>query len=200
MSRSHARTRTTRGASTVAAAVLAIGTLAACGDTNDGGAPATADEVERLSEDLGTLDDRVTELEDRYGALELGEPLEGEPGGEEAAVFTDPSAYVGQEVTLTAEISELYDTTDAGAAFRIAGEVGEQVAVITTDPPDQLLANDVVRVTGTVMDVGQQSFEENFGIAADELFNSVENFFVDADGEVAIAADSVEVVPSGSAN
>lgn len=188
---------TTRRASATAAAVLTLGILSGCGDTQGEDLDRTLPEdVEALSEDLGTLGDRVTELEDRLAELEPGLP-EDVPAGEGVAVFADPTAYVGEEVTVMAEVSELYDTTAAGRAFRLAADVGEQVAVISTDPPEELLANDVVRVTGTVHMVDEQAFEDNFGIAADELFNAPVNFFVDADGEAAIAADTVELVPGG---
>lgn len=192
-------TRTRRSAAALAAA-LSLGVLSACG--NSGGDDVVpADQVEELSEQLGTLDDRVTDLESGFADMETAEgPMEDEPADEGAAILADPREHVGEEVTVTAEISQLYDTTDAGSVFRIAGDVGEQVAVVSTDPPEQLLANDVVQVTGTVMLVDEPEFEEKFGIAADELFEEADNFFADVDGEAAIVADSVELVEGGSGN
>jgi hypothetical protein len=196
MSSTHLSTRSRRAA-VAATAVLALRGVAACGETVEG--DVSADQIEDISQDLGTLDDRVTALEESYQVIEPEQLLESEPGaGEDDPVFADPSAHVGEEVTVTAEVSELYDTTDAGAAFRISGDTGEQVAVITTDPPEELLANDVVEVTGTVRPVDEPEFEQNFGIALDELLNNTEGFLTDVEREAAIAADSVEVVESGS--
>lgn len=185
---------TTRRAAATAAAVLTLGILSGCGDTQGDLDATLPDDVEALSEDLGTLGDRVTALEDRLAEMEGGTPFGEEFVVEGAAVLTDPTAFLGEEVTVAAQVSELYDTTDAGVAFRIAGDVGEQLAVVSTDVPDELLHNDIVRVTGTVMMVEEGEFEQNFGVAADELFNNAVNFFVDADGKPAVAAESVEVV------
>jgi hypothetical protein len=181
--------QTTRNLTVTAAAVLALGGLAACGggDVPD----EAAQEIEQLSEELGTLDDRVTALEENWAGAEP-EDLDDIPAGE----VTEPFDEVGAEVTVSGPVSELYDTTDAGAAFRVAVESGEEVAVVTQDPPDELLDNDTVQVTGTVVRVDEGTFEDTFGIAVDELLNDADGFFVDADGEMAIDAESVELVES----
>ncbi len=189
MNRTHGDAPLLRGAAAAAAAVLAVAGVAACSESSGGD---TAGAFETLSEELGSLDDRITELEKGRSGSEAGPP------DDEAALFTDPSGHVGEEVTVTGDVSELYDTTGAGAAFRISGEVGEEIPVVATDPPPDLLDDDVVRVTGTVVQVDGATFEETFGISAAELLKNSEGFFVDADGEAAIKADSVEKVPSAS--
>ena len=175
----------------LAATTLALGGLTACGDDVEG---VDRSEIEQLSEELGDLDERVTGLEEAQLGAEP-EDLDETPVGAAALPFADDTVELSQEVTVTGEVTELYDTTDAGAAFRIIGDdVTEPVAVVTTSPPEELLANDMVEVRGTVERVGEVSFERTFGIPADELLNNAEGFFVDAEGEVAIDAESVEVV------
>lgn len=184
--------RTSRRVAALAATTLALGGLTACGDDAEG---VDRSEVEQLSEDLREIDERVTGLEEEAELGVQSEDLDETPVGEVALPFADDSVELGQEVTVTGEVTELYDTTTAGAAFLIIGDdVTEPVAVVTTSPPEELLANDMVEVTGTVERVGEVSFERTFGIPADELLDNAEGFFLDAEGEVAIDAESVEVV------
>ncbi|NEM08277.1 hypothetical protein [Geodermatophilus normandii] len=159
------------------------------------------------TEDLQDLEDRITGLDDRLGALEggvledeelLGDGTEGGDGAAGAddtdAFFADPDARVGQRVTVSAELSELISTTDVGAVFRIAGESGDPIAVVSATPPPQLGENDVVRVTGTVVQVQRDGFEQDFGVAADELFEDADGWFEQAEGQIAVSADRIEVL------
>lgn len=194
MTSTHLSTRTRRAAVAATAAVL-VGGVAACAGEGDVPDELTQD-VESLSEELGTLDDRITALEDQ-GAADVNVEEPSSEAVEESAVFADPSAFVGEDVTLSGEITELYDTTDAGAAFQIVGPAGDPIPVVSTDPPEELLANDSVLVTGTVVEAAEASFEEDFGIAMDDLLNNTEGFLVDAEGQPVVAAESVEKVSNG---
>ncbi len=153
---------------------------------------------EVTAEDLQDLEDQVTELEDRIGVLEDGGP--GDDGTVDGAAddtdafFGDAESYVGQQVTVSAEVSELVPTSDNGSAFRIAGESGDPIAVVSASPPPQLDQSDVVRVTGTAKQVNRDNFEEDFGVAADELFKDADAWFTEADGQIAISADEIEVL------
>lgn len=148
------------------------------------------EDLQELENQLSSLDNRVTELEydasaegaspgDAVGAVEVGEEF-----------WVEPSTVLGEDVTVSADVSEV--VTANGAAFRIAGDSGDPVAVIATHPPDGMEVGDTVRVTGAVKQIQRSSFEQDFGWAADELFDDPDDFFGEAEGEVAIAATEVE--------
>jgi hypothetical protein len=170
-----------------------MGGLAACGDSAGPEAGVTAEDLQQLEDDLGALEERVGVLEEPVAG---DEPLEdGAPAFEdEAGVFEDPEPLIGQEVTVSAEVSEVMTTGDVGAAYQIAGESGDPIGVIMATPPTELDTNDAVRVSGVVVRVQEDSFEEDFGVAADELFDDPDAFFTDFEGEIAIAADRMEVL------
>jgi hypothetical protein len=179
----------------MAAIALGLAGVAGCGDS----AGPEAGEV--TVEDLQGLEDQLTGLEDRVGVLEDRGVSDGAvPGGDMGAgddtdaFFGDTGSYVGQQVTVSAEISELTTTTEIGSALRIAGEGAEPIAVVSATPPPQLDRSDVVRVTGTVVQVQRDSFEEDFGIIADELFEDADAWFDEAEGQVAISASEIEVL------
>ena len=163
--------------------VLSVAGLAACGDDDSAGPEAG----QVTTEDLQALEDRVGALEEDVGALSDGAGV----GDDEAAAGQD---IIGQEVTISAEVSELITTSDVGSAFRIGADSGPSVAVLATSPPSNLEANDVVQISGTVKLVERDSFEEDFGIAEDDLFDDADTFFGEFEGQPAIAADSVEVL------
>ncbi|MGY1669139.1 hypothetical protein [Geodermatophilus sp. SYSU D00710] len=150
------------------------------------------------TEDLQQIEDDLAALEDRVGGLEDGVPDADAPVDpaveDEDGVFEDAQALIGQDVTVSAGVSEVITSTDVGSAFRIGNETGEPIAVVMASPPAQLEVDDVVRVSGTVVEVQRDSFEQDFGIAADELFDDPDAFFSTFDGEVAIAADRAEVL------
>ncbi|RBY90200.1 hypothetical protein DQ244_12075 [Blastococcus sp. TBT05-19] len=182
------RTRGGRTAAALLAAALGTGALAGCSDPAGPVAGAVAtDDLRAIEDDLGVLEDRVRALED---AMADDEPVV----DDEAGVLDDARALAGQEVTVSAEVSELVTTTDVGGAFRIGKDSGEPIAVIMATPPEQLDRSDVVRVSGAVVEVQPDSFETDFGIAADALVDDPDAFLADLEGEVAIAADRVEVL------
>ncbi|TFV57734.1 hypothetical protein E4P41_14195 [Geodermatophilus sp. DF01-2] len=185
--------RAGRAATALVAAAIGMGGLAACGESAGPEAgEVTIDDLQAIEEDIGELEERVGVLEEAPAA-EPDAPVD--PVVEdEAGLFDDPDPLIGQEVTVSAEVSELVATTDVGAAYWIAGESGEPIAVIMATPPAELDANDVVRVSGTVVQVAQDTFEQDFGIAADELFDDPDAFFAEAEGQVALAADRMEIL------
>jgi hypothetical protein len=50
-----------------------------------------------------------------------------------------------------------------------------------------------------VVEVNQQQFQQDFGVAADELFTDPEAFFTDNSGDVAINASQVQVLQEQAA-
>ncbi|WP_435769517.1 hypothetical protein [Nocardioides sp. SYSU DS0651] len=166
-----------------AAAVLSLGGLAACGDS------AGPESGEVTTEDLQEVQDELSALEDRVGGLE--EDMGVDSGTTDGA---GDEAIIGKEVTVSAEISELITSNDSGTAFRIGGESGAEVAVLASTPPEGLDQDDVVQITGTVHKVQRDSFEDDFGVAEDDLFDDPDAFFEDAEGQLAIAATSIEVL------
>jgi hypothetical protein len=183
--------RSGRGAGRTFAVVAAIGLgvagLTGCGDS------AGPESGTVTTEDLQELEDRIAGLDDRIGVLEDdGEGMADADNTE--AFFGDPDAHLGQLVTVSAEVSDLTATTDVGAAFRIAGESGDPIDVVSANPPPQLGQDDVVRVTGTVVQVQRDSFEQDFGVAADELFEDADAWFAGADDQVAVSASQITVL------
>ena len=179
-----------RAARLVGGLALASG-LVLTGCSSDSAGPeagaVTTSDLQNVEEQLGALDERVGALED--GALE--------GGSSEAATGEEPD-IIGQEVTVSAEVSEIITSTSAGSAFRIGGDSGPPVAVLSGSAPEGLDANDVVRITGTVQRIDRNSFEEDFGLAEDELFDDPEGFFSEFEGQPAIAATSIEVLQAQS--
>lgn len=205
--------RAGRTATALAAAVLVTGGAGAC--TGDPGRPEvggiTAEELQQVEDELAGLDDRVAALEDgpapgsdtaeieetetaETGTAETGTEAAGTDAGT-AAFLRDSRSYAGTELTVRAEISEVVTTTGIGSAFRIAGGSGSPVAVVTASQPVELDADDAVRVSGTVVEVQRDTFEQDFGIAAGELFADPSAWFAEEGGSVAISADRVEVLP-----
>ena len=146
------------------------------------------------TEDLQQLEEQVGALDERVGAIESGE-IAGE--GEAAASAEEPD-IIGQEATVSAEVSEVITSNDTGSAFRIGGESGPPVAVLSGSAPEGLDANDTVRITGTVQRVARESFEQDFGLAEDELFDDPDGFFDEFEGSLAIAATEIEVLQAQS--
>ncbi len=184
--------RAGRTAAALMAAAIGMGGLAACGDSagpEAGG--VTTEDLQGIEDDLSALEERVGVLED--APTDADAPVDPVVEDEDG-VFEDAQALIGQEVTVSAGVSEVITTTDAGSAFRIGNETGEPIAVVSASPPAQLEVDDVVRVSGTVVTVQRDTFEQDFGIAADELFDDPDAFFSAFEGEVAVAADRTEVL------
>jgi hypothetical protein len=89
---------------------------------------------------------------------------------------------------------ELVVSTDVASVLRIAGETGAPLAVVTVTPAPEVALGDEVEVSGTVVDVDADTFEADFGIAADELFDDPQAWLAGAENEIAIAASSVSTV------
>lgn len=200
-----ARRRGARAGGTATAVLTgAIGLAALTACTEDPAGPAAGGQ---LAEEWRLLEEDLDSLAGRIGALEepprdaAGPPVvgDGDPAQGGTGLFEDPAALTGQDVSVRAEVSEVLAVADVGAAFRVAGEDGGIVAVVTAIPPPAALAvDDVVRVSGTVTAVEEETFEADFGIAAATLADDPAALLADIGG-TAIAADGVEVLqaPAG---
>ena len=184
------RSITQRPARLVGGLALASGlVLTGCSDSAgpEAGAVTTSD-LQRMEEQIGGLEDRI-------GALEGGAVAGGTAG---AATGEEQPDIIGQEATISAEVSEVITSNSTGSAFRIGGESGPSVAVLSGSAPEGLDANDTVRITGTVQRITRESFEQDFGLAEDELFDDVDGFFEEFEGQPAIAATEIEVLQAQS--
>lgn len=187
MMHSRTPTRRLRLAAASVTSVVALTGLAACSESaGPERGEVTTEDLQSVEEDLGAMDERI-------GALEA-EAEAGLGAEEEAGIWEDGESLVGQQGTVSAAVSEVVTMTDVGSAFRIAGESGESVAVISATPPASLEVDDLVQVSGTVVRIQRDTFEEDFGVAADDLFDDADAFFEEEEGNVAIAADQVEVM------
>lgn len=147
-----------RTARPLAAAAAGLLLLAGCGDDDDTGDDVS---IEDVTEEFG-LD---------YGPL--------------GQVVEDGDQYIGEEVTVTGEVTAQVDDR----VFHIAAEPDTDGLLIVSQEPivDELDSDDVVEVTGTVREKDADSFEGDFGMPYDEAFT-------DLRGRHAIDATSVEVV------
>ena len=177
---------TNRPARLIGGLVLASGlVLTGCSDSAGPEAGAvTTEDLQRLEGQLGGFEDRLGELEN--GMLEM-------EAGAGAGAAEEPD-IIGQEATISAEVSEVITSTSVGSAFRVGGESGPSVAVLSGSAPEGLDANDTVRITGTVQLITRESFEEDFGLVEDELFDDPDGFFGEFEGQPAIAATEIEIL------
>jgi hypothetical protein len=179
----------------VVAAVLAVAGLGACGSAGP--------EVGITTDDIQDLENQIDALDERLGALEEGGalPEDLDDASPEAVpdvsddLWSGPDVYVGQTVTVSAEVTEVVAIADAGTAFRIAGDSGDPLLVVSTSPPDDLDTGDVVRVMGSVLVLRQDTFEQEFGAAPGDVFDDPDAFFQDAEDDIGIAADDVQMIP-----
>ena len=190
-----------RSAAAGAALVVGLGGLAGCGDSAGPEAGAvTTQQLTDLQEQVGALEERLGVLEE--SGDRSGDPTEdAAPGGEPVAgagdspLFTDPASLVGEEVTVSAGVMEVLPTTSSGSAFTIGGQgEDEAVAVLSTGQPVHVDVDDVVQVTGTVVLVSRERFEQDFGTAPGDLLTDVDAFLMDEEGDVAIDASQVRVL------
>ena len=190
------QTTRTRLATGAAIATLALGAAACESDSagQEAGAVTTSD-LQSLQDQVGALEERVVALEDQAAETEGGQAdaAAGDETGD-AAAGGDQQDIIGQEVTISAEVTELITSGDQGTAFRIGGDNGPSVAVLSGSMSQQLQADDVVQISGTVQLVNRDSFEQDFGVAEGDLFDDPDSFFNEFSGQPAIAADNVEVV------
>lgn len=191
-----ARSLAVRRSAAAALVALGVSGLAACSDS--AGPEAGAVSVD----DLRGLEQQVMELDERVGTLEDA-PAAGPAAevGSDDDIFGNAQSFLGEDVTVSGAVSELVTAaTDLGSAFRIGGDTGEPVAVLSATPPPGLMVDDVVRVSGTVMEVQRDTFQQDFGVAADELFDDPDAFFSQAEGQPAISADRIEVLQEQADN
>ncbi|WP_164704556.1 hypothetical protein [Blastococcus litoris] len=200
-------TRIRRGPVAGVALVVTLGVAGCSGPAAVDPSALTAEDLDGIREQVDALEDRVTDVEDRLSALE-DPPDDGGPGGPGAepgvpggddTFFGDPRSFLGQEIAVRGEVTEVLSSSDVASAFRVTGDVGEPVAVVSATPPPGVATGDLVEVTGTAVEVDPDTFEADFGIAADELFPSPETWLAQAEGEVAVAATRIEVgeAPAG---
>ncbi|MDN5750955.1 MAG: hypothetical protein L0H64_21015 [Pseudonocardia sp.] len=138
--------------------------LSACGDTAGSEAGAdVADIQQEPTEDIGVFD---------------------QPD------FADPASFVGQTVTVSAEVNDLISTQ----AFTIAGTLqtgADELLIVSADAGIPITEDSAVEVTGTVM--------ERFDVAGVEEFvggDLDDGLFEDFTGEPYIQAESIELIPA----
>lgn len=178
------------------AAVTAIAGLGACSESagpEEG--EVTTEDLQQIQDDLGAIEDRVEAIESAAPAAE-GVADDDELAGDDMTdeLFEDGESLIGQDVTVSAAVTEVVVSGDSGIAFMIGGESGEPVAVLSADPMADLELETVVEVSGTVVTIQRDTFEEDFGFAEDELFDDPDAFFAEHEGEVALAADTVDII------
>jgi hypothetical protein len=106
--------------------------------------------------------------------------------------FTDPMSFVGQTVTVSAEVNDLISTQ----AFTIAGTLqtsADELLIVSADPEMAIDENSAVEVTGVVM--------ERFDVVGAEEFvggDLDDGLFGDWDGEPYIQAETVEILPAAT--
>ncbi|TQN42625.1 hypothetical protein FHU33_2031 [Blastococcus colisei] len=191
-----ARARRTGGA-VVLAALGAVG-LAACGDSPEGEvSTVTLEDLRELEDDVAALEERVAVLEGaQLGPATTTSPAapSSEAGdGPDTTFLSDPSGSLGEEVTVTATIRSA-TVSDIGSVFRLADGTGRSVPVVSATPTGALADGDVVEVSGTVLRIEESTFEQDFGIAPDELVEEPDRWLRENEGDVAISADRVAIV------
>lgn len=146
----------------LAAAAAGVVLFAGCGDDDSAG-PEEDVSVEDVTEEPG-LD---------YGPL--------------GQVVEDGDQYLGQEVTVSGEVTAQVDDR----VFHIASEPPTHGLLIVSEEPivDRLDRDTAVRVTGTVRELAASTFETEFGLSYDEDYDSF-------GGRHAILATDVEIIGS----
>lgn len=177
----------------VGAVLLASVALVGCGQDPEPLEPeVTAEELQEVRDQLSALEQRVDALDAEDPAGPPGEPSESPqapPDAEPTPQFTE-----GEDVSVRAEVIGLIATTEIGTAFRVSTGSGRAVAVVSATPVQPLAVQDAVRVSGTATTVDPETFERDFGIAANVVFDDPDAFFAGESGQIAIAADQVEQV------
>ena len=195
------RTGAGRAAAAVLVTAVGVAGLAGCSDDPVGPVTGPTTDMQALEDRLSALEDRVTDLEDAPAPPAPEEPPQEPPPGEDGSgVLGDGEALVGQGVMVSGEITEPVTVADVGASFRIAGASGDPILVVMATPPAELEVGETAEVTGRVVRVAEDSFELDFGIAADQLFENAAAFFAEFGGQIAISADRLDVVPGAAAD
>lgn len=193
--RRDARARRT-GAAVVLVA-LGVGGLVACGDSPEAEVAAvTVEDLRELENDVAALEERVAELEGApLSPAETVAPAPPSTAADDRQDFLGaPNSFLDEDVTVRAEITGPLTVTGIGSAFRLRNGSGNSVPVVSATPTDTVGVGDVVEVSGTAVRVQRNTFEQEFGIAADELLGNPNRWFRENEGEVAISADEITVV------
>ena len=165
--------------------------LAACNDDSAG--PETGADVEDVAQEEPVAEEPLEEEPTAEDPADVEGTVEEEATGE-TGLADEAQSFVGQQVTVSATISEVVSP----AAFRIGGEdFGGQSLLVLSAPAadftdlglelDQELVDSeaVVQVTGTVRQFDIAEFEEEFGVDYDDAV------FEPFEGENVIVADRV---------
>lgn len=104
--------------------------------------------------------------------------------------YADPASFVGQTVTVSAEVNDLISTQ----AFTIAGTLqtsADELLIVSAAGGPAITEDSAVEVTGTVM--------ERFDVVGAEEFvggDLDEGLFGDYNGEPYIQAETIELIPA----
>jgi hypothetical protein len=187
-----------RRAAAAGVLVLGLGGLAACGDE---ATDAEAQAQDAAGEAFAGLEENVEGLQDRVEALEDGALLDNAGDLAENAdpgLFTDPSSFLDQEVSVSGEVQEVLDAAGNSGVYVINEDGGSvPVVVITENAPPEVQAGDTISVSGSVEEISESSFAEDFGANADELLGNAQDFLDTYGGDYAVAADEIAVTQGG---
>lgn len=169
------RTRDRSSMRVLAAGLFAVAGLGLAGCGSEG--PETGTDVEDVT-DGEVVESSAAATEDA-GAMAMA--YEGDYNQD---FYDESTTYVGQQVTLSAEVSE----TLSPDAFAIAGAV-DPLLIIESEEIPSLDTGQVVQVTGTVQDgFDVVTVEEELGVDLED------EAFADFEGEPYIMATSGEVI------
>jgi hypothetical protein len=176
----HARTTTLpQGWQIGFIAVLAVLGFTACNEDSAG--PEVGADVEDVREEPG-----IDGNDDAVGGAVDGDNAVG--GDEE--LFEDPEPFLGERVTVSAEVAEVVSP----AALRIAGEgFPESEPVLVVGAPNgvpNVDDDDIAEVTGTVREFAVADVEQELDI----------DLFVDYEDDHVIVASSVTIITDESSS
>ncbi|MEX5302312.1 hypothetical protein [Kocuria sabuli] len=166
-------TRNRHATRTLAAGLFAVAGLGLAGCGSEG--PETGTDVEDITD--GEVVESSPAATQDAGAMAYA-------GDYNQDFYDESTTYVGQQVTLSAEVSE----TLSPDAFAIAGAV-DPLLIIESEEIPALDTGQVVQVTGTVQDdFDVVTVEEELGVDLED------GVFADFEGEPYIMATSGEVI------
>ncbi|MCZ2807076.1 hypothetical protein O2W18_18365 [Modestobacter sp. VKM Ac-2983] len=164
--------------------VVAPFTLAACGDDTAG--PEEGVSAGDIQEDEGVDADAGLEADADTGLDAGAEAGLGYDGLYDSAFYEERNQYVGQEVTVSATVNEVFGPN----SFSIAGTEEtsvEPLLIVGADSANALEEGQVVQVTGTV----QSGFTET-GVEDELGIDLADDAFADFEDQQYIVADSVD--------
>lgn len=156
----------TRPARLVAGSMLAVAALGitACSETEGDEKGASIEDVQEEDSDFASADNFYD-------------------GAYDSDFADDMDSYVGQEVTLSAEVAEVV----SDKAFSIAGGDVEALLIVGAESQNDIEPGQLVKVTGTVKKALTVTELE------DELqFELDDNLFIDWEGEPYVVATKVD--------